>query len=96
MSHLNAATFAYVDELFNNKIRGCVKKFPDRPPGARTTNGTALCHQVQLYRYFVCQSSEFCRHNRLCCFSVSVHFCCCLFRYRPSPETFGYTLVFYS
>jgi hypothetical protein len=26
----------------------------------------------------------------LCCFSTSV---CCLFRYRLSPETFGYTLV---
>jgi hypothetical protein len=28
----------------------------------------------------------------LCCFSTSVYFCC-LFRYRLSPETFGYTLV---
>jgi len=45
---------------------------------------------MQLYRYFVSQSSEFCRHNPLCCFSASV---CCLFRYRLSPETFGYTLV---
>jgi len=41
--------------------------------------------------YFVSQSSEFCRHNPLCCFSTSVY--CCLFRYRLSPETFGYTLV---
>jgi len=32
-----------------------------------------------LYRYFVSQSSEFCRHNPLCCFSTSVY--CCLFRY---------------
>jgi len=41
----------------------------------------------------VSQSSEFCRHNLLFCFSTSV--CCrrCLFRYRLSPETFGYTLV---
>jgi hypothetical protein len=46
----------------------------------------------KLYRYFVSQSSEFCRHNPLCCFSASVY-CCCLFRYRFSPETFGYTLV---
>jgi hypothetical protein len=68
-----------------------VQKFPDWPPGARTANGTALCHKVQLYRYFVNQSSEFCRHNPLCCFSTSVY--CCLFRYRLSPETFGYTLV---
>jgi len=30
------------------------------------------------------QSSEFCRHNPLCCFSTSVYCCfccCCLFRY---------------
>jgi hypothetical protein len=40
----------------------------------------------------VSQSSEFCRHNPLRCFSTSVY-CCCLFRYRLSPETFGYTLV---
>jgi hypothetical protein len=40
------------------------------------------------------QSSEFCRHNPLRCFSSSV--CCCkhIFRYRLSPETFWYTLVF--
>jgi len=25
-------------------IRGCIKKFPDWPPGARTANGTAFCH----------------------------------------------------
>jgi hypothetical protein len=48
---------------------------------------------MQLYRYFVSQSSEFCRHNPLCCFSTSV---CCLFRYRLSPETFGYTLVLFT
>jgi hypothetical protein len=27
--------------------------FPDWPPGAKTANDTALCHYVQLYRYFV-------------------------------------------
>jgi hypothetical protein len=47
---------------------------------------------VQLCRYFVSQSSEFCRHNPFCCFSTSVY-CCCLFRYRLSPETFGYILI---
>jgi hypothetical protein len=73
-------------------IGGCIQKFPDWPPGARTANGTALCHEVQLYRQFVSQSSEFCRHNLLCCFSTSVY-SCCLFRYRLSAETFGYTLV---
>jgi hypothetical protein len=25
-------------------IRGCMQKFPDWPPGARTANDTALCH----------------------------------------------------
>jgi hypothetical protein len=71
---------------------GSVSRFPNWSPGARTANDTALCHWVQLYRYLVSQSSEFCRHNPLCCFSTSVC-CCCLFRYRLSPETFGYTLV---
>jgi hypothetical protein len=39
-------------------------------------------------------SSEFCRHNSLCCFSTIVYCCKHLFRYRLSPETFGYTLVY--
>jgi hypothetical protein len=47
---------------------------------------------VQLYRYFVSQSSEFCHRNLLCCYSTSVCFCC-LFRYWVSPENFGYTFV---
>jgi hypothetical protein len=46
---------------------------------------------VQLYRYFVSQSNEFCCHNPLCCFLTIV--CGCIFSYRLSPETFGYTLV---
>jgi len=41
----------------------------------------------------VSQSSDFCHHNPLCCFSTSVYYCC-LFHYRLSPETFGYTIVF--
>jgi hypothetical protein len=49
--------------------------------------------QVQLYRYFLSQSSEFCRYKPLCCFSAIVYFCCRLFRYRLSPETFVYTVV---
>jgi hypothetical protein len=28
----------------NQCIRGCIQKFPDWPPGARTANGTVLCH----------------------------------------------------
>jgi len=39
-------------------IRGCIQKFPDWRPGARTANGT------------VSQSSEFCRHNSLYCVVV--------------------------
>jgi hypothetical protein len=75
-------------------IWGCIQKFPDWPPRARTTNGTALCHYVQLYPYFVSQSSEFCRHNPLYCFSVSNTKGKRIFRYRLTPETFGYTLVY--
>jgi len=41
----------------------------------------------------VSQSSEFCCHNPLCCFSTSVYCCKHIFRYRLSPETFGYTSV---
>jgi hypothetical protein len=48
---------------------------------------------VQLYRYFVSHSSEYCRHSPLCCFSTSVYCCKHIFRYRLSPETFWYTLV---
>jgi hypothetical protein len=70
----------------------CIQKFPNWPPGARTANGTALCH-YKLYRYFVSQSSEFCHHNPLCCFSTSLYCCKRIFHYLFSPETFGYTLV---
>jgi len=37
----------------NQEIRGCIQKFPDWPPGARTANDPALCHCVQLYLYFL-------------------------------------------
>jgi hypothetical protein len=92
-------TYSAIPKDFVGKeyIQVCIEKFPDWPPGARTANGTALCHYLQLYRYFVSQSSEFCRHNLLCFFSTSV--CCCCRRrrrrrYRFNPETFGYTLVY--
>jgi hypothetical protein len=39
------------------------------------------------------QSSEFCRHNPLCCFSMSNIKRKCIFRYRLSPQTFGFALV---
>jgi hypothetical protein len=51
--------------LRNLRVRGCIQKFPDWPPVARTANGAPLCHLVQLYRYFVSQYSEFCRHNSI-------------------------------
>jgi hypothetical protein len=38
--------FSFVIFVFLLDIRGCIQKFPDWPPGARTANGTALCHQV--------------------------------------------------
>jgi len=60
---------------YYQSVRGCIQKFPDWPPGARTANDIALCHSAQLYRCFVSQSSEFCRHSLLCCFSVSVYCC---------------------
>jgi len=65
----------------NIELRGCIQKFPNWPPGARTANGTAVCHYVQMYSYFVSQSSEFCCHNCLCCFSRSVYCCKRIFRY---------------
>jgi hypothetical protein len=72
-------------------IWGCIHKFLNWPPGVIIANGTALCHYMQLYQYFVSQTSEFCCNNLLCCFSTSV--CCCLFHYQLSLETCGYTLV---
>jgi hypothetical protein len=30
--------------LTHDKIQGCIQKFPDWLPGARTANGMALCH----------------------------------------------------
>jgi hypothetical protein len=69
--------------LSHSCVRGCIQKFPDWLPRVSTANGTALCHQMQLYYcYFVSQSSEFCRHNPLCCFQTDVYYRC-----------FGYRLV---
>jgi hypothetical protein len=74
-------------KLENANVRGRIKKFPDWPSVARTANGTALCHWMQLYRYFVSQSSEFCHRSPLCCFSTSNTKGKSIFRYRLSPET---------
>jgi len=49
---------------------------------------------VQLYRCFVSQCSEFCRHNPLCCFSTSVYYYCYYFvidSVRKRSETPSYT-----
>jgi hypothetical protein len=70
-----------------------MQKFPAWPPGPKIANGTALCNYVKLYRYFVNQSSEFCRHNPLCCFSTSSTKGKRIFPYQLSPKTFGYTIV---
>lgn len=49
-------------------IRALIQKFP----GARTLNDSALCYQVQSYRYFVHQSRDLGRHKFLYCSSTSV------------------------
>jgi hypothetical protein len=72
---MHAHTHTHTHTYIHTYIRGCIQKFPDWPLGARTGNGTALCHQVQLYRCFMSQYCEFCRHNTLCCFSTSVYCC---------------------
>jgi len=41
----------------------------------------------------VSHSSEFAHHNPLCCFSTSNTKGKRIFRYRLSPESFGYALV---
>jgi hypothetical protein len=39
---------------------------------------------------------SFAVNNPLCCFSTSVYCCKHIFRYRLSPETFGYALVYWT
>jgi len=48
LSNLTYHFYGHIQQL-----QGCIQKFPDWPSGARTANGIALCHQVQLYRYFM-------------------------------------------
>jgi hypothetical protein len=36
--------FINVDKKKKIHIRGCIQKFPDWPPGAKTANGTPLYH----------------------------------------------------
>jgi len=43
--------------------------------------------RCNFYRYFVSQSSEFCRHNPLYCFSTSNTKGKRIFSYRLGPET---------
>jgi hypothetical protein len=75
-------------------VRRCIQKFPDWLPGARTASGIALCHLLQLYRYFMSQSSEFCRHNP--CLSTSNAKGKHIFRYdsvRKSVDTPSYVVT---
>jgi hypothetical protein len=79
-----------------------MQKFSDWPPGARTANGTALCRWVQLYRYFVSESSEFFRQT-LCAASqfiiivvvvvviIIIIIIIIIISLLLSSETFGYT-----
>jgi len=74
-------------------VKSFIQKFPDWPPGARTANVQLSATRYSCI-YFVSQSSEMCRYNPLSCVSMSVYCCERVFRYRLSPETFGYALVF--
>jgi len=71
----------YPTSFSDGHVWMCTQKFPDWPRGVRTANGTAVCHYLQLYRYFVSQSSEVCLHNPLCYLSTSVYFCHRIFCY---------------
>jgi hypothetical protein len=66
---------------YSEQMRGCIQKFP------KWHSTLPLCAVILLF----CESV--CRHNPLCCFSTSVYLCKRIFRYRHSPENFGYTLV---
>jgi hypothetical protein len=63
-----------------NSIRGCIQKIPDWPPGVRTSCSCIAILWVSPVSF--------------CCFSMSVYCCKRTFRYRLSPETFGYTVVY--
>jgi hypothetical protein len=43
-SSLHEQQLSWRIELGEIKVGGCIQKFPDWQPGARTANGTALCH----------------------------------------------------
>jgi len=73
-------------------LRGCNQKFPDWPSGARTANDKLSAPRCSCIAILWVILVSFFRHNPLCCFSTSV--CCCLCRYRLSPETFGYVFVY--
>jgi hypothetical protein len=38
------SNFICIPKLSRFELRGCIQKSPDWPPGARTANGTTLCH----------------------------------------------------
>jgi hypothetical protein len=75
-------------------VGGCIQNFPDWPPGERISNGTAHCHWVQLYRYFMVSLVSFAAIT-LCVASQRVFIIVVVVVVISSPtqETFGYTLV---
>jgi hypothetical protein len=44
LSHVCYMTRPSHPHFITIAIRGCIQKFSDWPPGARTANGTVLCH----------------------------------------------------
>jgi hypothetical protein len=76
-------------------VRGCNQKFPDRWPGARTANCTAFCTRCSCIAILWISLKSFAAIS-LCVASqrVFIIYCKCIFLYRLSLETFGYTLVF--
>jgi len=83
---------AYWRTICHNKR--CIHKFPDWPPGARTTSGKLSDTRFSCIAIFWASLSEF-HHQILYVASQRVFIFCCLFRYELSPETFGYIRVFH-
>jgi hypothetical protein len=74
-------------------VWGCIQKFPDWHAWSENCKWYSSVPLGAVVSLFVSQSSEFCRHNHLCCFSTTNSKGKHIFPYRLSPETFGYTLV---
>jgi len=80
--------------LSNVYIQGCIQKFLDWLPGARTANGTALQLGAVVSLFLWISLLSFAAIT-LCVASQWVNECLLLlFHYRLSLETLGYTLIF--